>query len=605
MIAHEFLKSLLLLAVEPKLKGLLIAAGPGFGKSTLIRAYRALLPDPFIELPLNITEDRLLGGLDFERTIATGKRCTSIGLLAAAHGGTLYVDEINLLDSAATNQISGALGNGYIHLEREGLSASHPTNFLLVGTYDPAENELRSSLLDRVGLFIAPTAINSPDRRIELIEQVLASDQVSRVDEKALEIGMLNGLIAEARTCLSNIQISYEVRRSLSLAGLQLGVEGNRADIFALRAARAHAALSGRNAVDEEDIEAAIRSVLIPRATVLPTEEKPKHDDSRRSRQNDSSERQKESPRDLESTLTRVEDLIIKAIDTGLPEGLFDIQNHRPRRTKIGSRGESLNRKRGRHIRSISGKPSEGKIALPATLRAAVTRQIECCKKITDRRVIVKLEDLRLKRFKQKAGMLFIFVVDASGSMALNRMGQAKGALTRLLEQAYIHRDRVALISFRDTKAYLVLPPSQSVERAKRALDGLPVGGGTPVAAGLLAALDLAKRARHSGIEQIMLLLFTDGRANVGLDTDEIPDRVERRRKIKQELAQLGAALQYESITSVVIDTQSSFTSNNDGRALAEMMGGRYIYLPRADVKAVSNAVIRFTETTRKEIGDI
>src|SRR5262249_10206676 len=144
-------------------------AGPGFGKSRLVRAYRALLPEPFVELPLNITEDRLLGGPDFERTLATGKRHTARGLLACAHGGTLYVDEINLLDLAITNQLARAISAGHLSLEREGLSARYPTDFLLIGTYDPAEGEVSNSLLDRVGLFVAPPALSSPDRRAEIV----------------------------------------------------------------------------------------------------------------------------------------------------------------------------------------------------------------------------------------------------------------------------------------------------------------------------------------------------------------------------------------------------------------------------------------------------
>jgi magnesium chelatase subunit D len=295
-----------------------------------------------------------------------------------------------------------------------------------------------------------------------------------------------------------------------------------------------------------------------------------------------------------------MEDILIKALDSILPEGLLELAQRRQRKAKSGSRGETLNRLRGRHINSVPGKPSEGRIALAATLRAAAIEQAARRNKSSTRAIDIKLEDLRIKRFKQKAGMLFIFAVDASGSMALHRMSQAKGALTRLLQQAYVHRDKVALISFRGKTAELMLPPSQSVERAKHALDLLPAGGSTPMAAGLVTALDLARRARRTGIGQIMLLLFTDGRANTGLHTDEIADTAARRRAIQDELAQVGAALQYEGITSVVVDTQSSFTSDGAGQALANLLGGRYIYLPRADAKTVSNAVATITGEVRK-----
>jgi magnesium chelatase subunit D len=610
MITDQILQPLLLLAIEPKLKGLLIAAGPGFGKSTLARAYRSLLPEPYIEIPINITEDRLLGGLDFERTIAAGTRHMARGLLVAAHTGTIYIDGINLFDTSITNHIATAVNDGSIRLERDGFSALHATNFLLVGTYDPAEGELHASLLDRIGLFIAPAVSASIDARVEIIERVMARDRKPTAsNEDMVETAILRGLITEARTRLSRIEISYEDRRRLSLIGLELGVEGNRADIFATHAARAHAALAGRLKVDEEDIAVAVRFVLMPRATVIPVMDQNKQDSKTDSSENSRSNDRRDNFNNLSDELIEdsdavrmaIENIIIKTLDSNLPEELLELPKTRLRKATIGSRGEVLNRVRGRHVRSSPGKLSEGKIALIATLRAAAIKQAERrFDELENRPVKIKTEDLHIKHFKQKAGMLFIFAVDASGSMALNRMNQAKGALTRLLQQAYVHRDKVALISFRGTRADIMLPPSQSVERAKRALDNLPVGGGTPMTAGLFAVLDLAKQARRAGIKQTVLLLFTDGRANVGLHTAEIADRKKREHAIQHELAQVGAALQYEGITSVVVDTQSRFTSGGAAQALANMIGGRYIYLPRADIKTVSNAVITIAETVRR-----
>ncbi len=245
---------------------------------------------------------------------------------------------------------------------------------------------------------------------------------------------------------------------------------------------------------------------------------------------------------------------------------------------------------RGRYVKSVTGQPGDGKIAVDATLRAAAPLQALRRHERKQQGITIEVDDLRFKRFKQKAGMLFIFAVDGSGSMALNRMSQAKGALARLLKEAYLHRDKVALVSFRGRQAEVLLPPSQSVERAKRSLDALPVGGGTPLAAGLLAVLDLAKRARRSGIRQTMLVLFTDGRANVGLKT-EAADVAARRQMIRQELKQVGAALQREAVASLIVDTQAHFTSRCEGRALAELLGGRYVYLPQADAAEVYQTV--------------
>jgi magnesium chelatase subunit D len=186
---------------------------------------------------------------------------------------------------------------------------------------------------------------------------------------------------------------------------------------------------------------------------------------------------------------------------------------------------------------------------------------------------------LRYKRFKQKAGTLFIFVIDTSGSMALNRIAQAKGALVRLLQQSYIKRDRVALVSFRGQGADVMLRPSGSAARAKRILDSLSVGGATPLAAGLTSALELARVARRQSAERIVLLLFTDGRANVSLKANERRNGVVRQRELGNELKQIGAALHQAGVTTIVVDTQNRFTSGGAGEKLAETIEGRYVYL--------------------------
>jgi magnesium chelatase subunit D len=201
----------------------------------------------------------------------------------------------------------------------------------------------------------------------------------------------------------------------------------------------------------------------------------------------------------------------------------------------------------------------------------------------------IQPDDLRFKQFKHRSGILFILAVDSSGSMALNRMGQAKGALTRLLQQAYLHRDKVSLISFRGAGAEVLLAPTRSVDLAKRLLDALPAGGGTPLSAGVLKAIELARFARVRGTAQAMLVLFTDGRANVPLRGDPNPARV---LAIEDELRRLGALLGSEEITSVVVDTKSRFVSNGEGDALARMLGARYVYLPRSDAAMVHRAIV-------------
>jgi magnesium chelatase subunit D len=213
------------------------------------------------------------------------------------------------------------------------------------------------------------------------------------------------------------------------------------------------------------------------------------------------------------------------------------------------------------------------------------------------RRVKIDPGDLRFKEFKHRSGILFIFAVDASGSMALNRMAQAKGALTRLLQQAYLHRDKVALISFRGERSDVLLAPTRSVELAKRLVDALPAGGGTPLSAGVVKAIELARFARLRGTSRAMLVLFTDGRANVGLGEGRTSRTAST---IQEELRRLGAMLGSEEISTVVVDTKSRFVSSGEGDALARMLGARYLYLPRADAGAVYDAIASITGRPRE-----
>ncbi len=602
-------RALMLLAVDPKLKGVLIAAGGGTGKTTLARAsFNIFLPPgeaearnychPIVELPVGVTQDRLLGGLDVGLTLATGRPQLKSGLLAEAHGGILYADGINLLEKSTASHLGCALSDGQVAIEREGMSCIFPTEFLLIGTYDPAEGEVSASLRDRVGLVVEEAAELSASERAEVIGRVagFSQDPVGFIEQYAVSMARLRAQIASARARLPEVQISLEDRRRLGVAALQLGVEGNRADIFALRTALASAALDGRSRVAEEDIEMAINLVLLPRALVIPRSGEEQENQMRatggdpRATQSSSLEDEASEVRNPQRS-THSAQLFFPALSARLPEELLAVPRRLQRRSAIGSRGETFNRLRGRYVGSVAGGPAEGKIAIDATLRAAALSQVFRSRQPLDRRLAISAEDLRFKRFKQKAGMLFIFAVDASGSMALNRMSQAKGALVRLLKEAYLHRDKVALISFRGQKAEVLLPPCQSVERAKRSLDALPVGGGTPLAAGLVAALELARRARRMGIRQTMLVLFTDGRANVGLNTaitgPSVPQRI-----IWREIEQIGAAFRREAIASLVIDTQVRFTSRGEGKEIATLLGGRYIYLPQANVEKIYDSVV-------------
>jgi len=544
-------QALLLLAIDPTLKGVLIAAGPGTAKSVLARSFKSLLVDEndecrmqndelktnslsvhhssfiihrsFIDVPLSVTEDRLLGGLDLERTIITGRPQVTHGLLAQAHTGVLYVDEINLLDRRLAQHIANALSTGVVSLEREGLSAQVPADFMFIGTYDPGEGGVSPALVDCVGMHVAQLGTLSPQERAELVTRVLAFNRDSQAfaAQYASQSRRLRRLVAEARSYLPEVEIRPEDQRRLALMAWQLGVEGHRADIFALRVARASAAFNGRSLVQEDDLQAALQLVFqwrnaecgmrngrrLPSAIRHP----PSAFQRAEIRHLPSATRNANAanPPSAIRHPSSTEDLTLPPLDCHLPDDLLNLPHARQASRALigrgrvsqgrGDRAETMSRIRGRYVGAVAGKSGPGKIALDATLRAAAPlqkwRRQSASTDNSTMAVRITVDDLRWKRFKQKAGMLIIFVVDASGSMALNRINQAKGAVIRLLHVAYRHRDKVALISFRGDRAEVLLPPSQSVELAKRALDAQPVGGGTPLTAGLLTALDLVKRA--------------------------------------------------------------------------------------------------------------
>ncbi len=650
-------QALLFLAVDPSLAGVALAAATGSGKSTLARAFAALLPDnaPFVELPLNVTEDRLIGGLDLEATLARGERVVEPGLLARAHGGVLYIDGLNLLDPGVAAHVMDAMARGIVQLERDGVSAVHPARFRLIGTFDPGDGAVTGSLLDRIGLIIPFAPQGDAAVRAEVVRRNLRR---ADMPDAAGDDAMLRALIELAREQLPHVAIRDEQVDALARAALSLGVEGNRVDVFAVKAALASAALAGRADVGDADLEIAARLVLLPRATrspeptqveqqaqpapnAAPNPDRPAADDPA------------SSPADQKQTPQQIEELLMSAVEADLPADLSNLPFAAQRRGRTGSRGVALNYRRGRFVRAIPGPLRGRRIALLPTLlsaapwqslrtasasgstgsphRAASTSdstssppRSASTSSAAGAVVRITRDDIRVRQFRDKAGALFVFVVDASGSMALNRMREAKGATIRLLQNAYVHRDQVSLIAFRGQAAQVLLPPSQSVDRAKRELDVLPTGGGTPLASALLLAWQIVRQARSRGVEQATLVLMTDGRANVALGSGQagptgastssaaggpLPELVEGngvrsastgsadvaagadREQIARQIRHLAHRIACDRINAVVIDTQAGYLSRGEARALAGYLNGRYVYLPNAKAHQIAEVI--------------
>ena len=575
--------ALMLLAIEPRLRGVAFAGPAGSGKSALLHGLHALLPDlPFEQLPIGADDEALLGGLDLEATLARGTRVVRTGLLARADGGVLAVEDCNLLPESAANQLLGALDSGEVRIEREGLSLRSPCRLRLVATFDPAEGSPRAHLLDRLGLIVALPRPGAAAARAEVVRRHLSPAE----DLWQEDLGLLRDVVATARAGLAEVELGDRQARELAAAALAFGVQGHRADLFAQLVARASAALALRDRVEREDLELAVRFVLAPRATrnadatppeppQPPTEAPPPPPDPTRE---DATHDGLPEPDEMQ-----LGDEVLAALATDLPDVLATLPFRAAHGGRSGSRG-STDGRRGRHVASVPGTPREGRLDVIATLRIAARGQRLRAPHPArvGGRIVVRAEDLRVKRFRDKAGALFLFAVDASGSMALNRMRQAKGAVHALLERAYVNRDRVALMSFRGQGAELLLPPTGSVELLRRAVDQIPTGGGTPLAATLVAALDVAQQARRRGLQNVVLVLLTDARANVGLKAD--------RAGVEDELRQLAMAAAATGLKSLVIDTQRSYLSQGSAQKLASWLGGQYLYLPGADGSAIAAA---------------
>ncbi len=570
--------ALSMLALDSRLRGIALSGSIGNGKSALLTGFAALVPDLAIfDLPVSGDQEALLGGLDVEATIKSGRRVFREGLLARAHGGVLRAEACHLLPEHTVNVLMSALDDSRIRIERDGVSRQIDTHFRLLTSFDPQEGMPRAHLLDRIGLIVSLPKLSSGLERKEVLHRHLHPSD----DEWTEELDLMRSLIDSAREILPDVLISQKMIRKIIDTALALGVEGHRADRFAQLTACASAALALRTEVIDDDLEIAVRLVLLPRATRVPATSTPP--EQRENPTPPPAESSVESNAGVSQTEQPPEpiDEVLEVIETDLPIALESLPFARQRTGRSGSRG-AVEGTRGRHIGSVPGSLRRRRLDVVATLRAASRWQ-----RVRPRgksRVSVKSEDFRVKRFRSKAGSLFIFAVDASGSMALNRMRQAKGAVHALLSQAYIHRDKVSLITFRGKSAEVALPPTNSVELLRRAVDQIPTGGGTPIAATLLRTLEIADAAHRKGFKNICLVLLTDGRANIGLRGD--------RQTVEQELKLLSRSLSDQKIQSLVIDTQRSFLSHGPGENLAGWLGGRYLYLPNASADQLARAAV-------------
>ncbi|WP_144185319.1 magnesium chelatase subunit D [Elioraea rosea] len=556
-----------LLAIDPAgLKGLVLRARPGPVLDRWLGFLRRVLPEgmPLRKLPPGIGDSRLLGGIDLAATLKSGRPVGARGLLAEADGGLVLVPMAERLAPGLAARLGAALDRGEVVAEREGMTIRAPARVGLVLLDEGAtEDEAPPpELAERIGLAA----------RLEGIP--LADTAMAETGRDA---------ILRARTALAKVSVDARTLEALCATAAAFGIGSLRAPLLALAAARASAALAGRPAVEEADAIAATRLVLAPRATCMPSPPEP---ETPPEQDTPPPPEQTENRSEEGETSDALSDVLLAAAAAAVPKDLLAALAQRGLSRGAASTGKEgaarLSALRGAPLAARPGMPGGGKrLALLETLRAAAPWQ-GMRRRQGGPRIAVRREDFHIRRYRERSETTTIFAVDASGSSALNRMAEAKGAVELLLADCYVRRDRVALIAFRGRQAELLLPPTTSLVRAKRSLAALPGGGGTPVASALDGARALAEAVLRRGGTPVVVL-FTDGRANVARDGTGGREAAER------DALAAARVLASLRIASVLLDT--SPRPQKQGETLAAAMGARYLPLPYADAAAVSRAV--------------
>ena len=654
-------RALLLNAVNPKIGGVLVRGKKGTAKSTAVRSLASLLPEvtvvqgcpyncspeerqglcsrcepandsaqtvvrkiPIVDLPVGATEDRLVGSLDIEEAIKTGNRVFEPGLIAATHRGILYIDEVNLLNDHLVDILLDAAAMGRNYVEREGISITHRSEFILVGTMNPEEGDLRPQLLDRFGLAVEVDGRFSPEERQEVVKRRIAYEadpqEFMARWQKAEEEERTR--VLRSQEVLTNVVVSDDILALITSICAEYDVDGMRGDIVMYKTAATIAAYENRTEVNAEDVREAANLALPHRQRRQPFQQPNLATDQldsmvddfqsqdRQREHQDTSQNQDQGEGDSEPSDLSTPDLEPKEPDTEPdtePDDLgpsswggeqqfevgdpFSVRplNLKPpdqrSRRALGRRNVTItDSSAGRYVRSRMPEGKASGLALDATLRTAAPHQVER-RADSDSPIAVLIEpwDIRDKVRESKSGSLVLFVVDASGSMgAQRRMVAVKGAIMSLLLDAYQRRDRVGMISFRGTNASLILPPTNSVDLARVHLQEMPTGGRTPLSAGLFKALEIIETERIKDRDVLpLLVLLSDGRGNVALGQDSPLD----------EAYTAAGIIGDDKIPSVVVDTESGFIKLGMVQSVAEAMGAQYLKLDDLRADSLAEAV--------------
>lgn len=574
---NDALRIARLVAADPHgCGGVVVRAGAGPVRDRWLNVLRDNLSPgtPLRRMPAGIAEDRLVGGLDLAATLSAGRPVAQAGLLAEAHGGLLVAAMAERMGPGTAAHLAAALDTGRLRVERDGLAETRPARFGLIlldegiGEDEAAPAALTDRLAFHLDLTIVPPSATRP---------VLPppSDARSPESEGPADGGARRG---------------HDPVADLSEVAARLGIASLRAPLLALRVARLLVRLDGRAGIDEADAREAARLVLGHRATRLPEREAPPNEDERDEGAPDAPsppERAESGADPEEGTASPPDDRIVEAARAAIPAGLLAMllrDGPRLRQPRVGKAGaKAVSARSGRPMGARPGDPRRGRLDLIATLRAAAPWQgLRRGAEGGSTWLMIRPDDIRITRFRQRTETTTIFTVDASGSSALERLAEAKGAVELLLAEAYTRRDKVALVAFRGAGAELVLAPTRSLVRARRGLAALPGGGGTPLAAGIDAAGEVALGVRRGGGTPVVVML-TDGRANVARSG------IAGRERAGEDSLNAARLFREAAFRAILIDTAQR--PQDSARRLAAAMGARYLPLPHADAGVMSAAI--------------